>query len=252
MTSDAAAMRHGEFTVTRDAQNVDPAELQKFAALAGEWWDASGPFRTLHQINPLRLDYIRRRAPLHDAKVLDVGCGGGLLSEALAAEGARVTGIDLAPANIDIARSHAAASGLPIDYLCVDVANVAASHPGDFDVVTCLELLEHVPRPEEVVAACTAAVRPGGTVFFSTINRNAKSFLLAIVGAEHVLRMVPRGTHEYLKLIRPAELARWCRHAGLDVREVTGLHFNPLLQQYSLGGNVHVNYLVHAFRPQTA
>jgi 2-polyprenyl-6-hydroxyphenyl methylase / 3-demethylubiquinone-9 3-methyltransferase len=238
------------------AQNVDPAELAKFSARAGEWWDADGAFKTLHQINPLRLQYIRHRAPLHGAKVLDVGCGGGLLCEALASEGAIVTGIDMAPANIDIARSHAALSGLAIDYECVDVAKLAAAQAGEFDIVTCLELLEHVPRPEAVVAACSAAVRSGGTVFFSTINRNAKSFLLAIVGAEHLLRMVPRGTHEYLKLIQPSELALWCRRNDLDVRELTGLHFNPLLQQYSLGGNVDVNYFVHttktAYAPENA
>jgi 2-polyprenyl-6-hydroxyphenyl methylase / 3-demethylubiquinone-9 3-methyltransferase len=238
--------------MSRSPQNVDPAELEKFAARAAKWWDTAGPFRTLHEINPLRLDYIRRHAPLHDAAVLDVGCGGGLLSEALAGEGARVTGIDMAPANIDIARTHAAASGLSIDYQCVDVAEIAASRAGAFDVVTCLELLEHVPRPEEIVAACAAAVRPGGTVFFSTINRNPKSFLLAIVGAEHVLRLVPRGKHEYLKLIQPSELAEWCRRVGLEVRQLTGLHYNPLLRHYHLGGNVDVNYFVHATRPQPA
>lgn len=234
------------------AQNVDPAELEKFSALAGEWWDVDGPFRTLHRINPLRLDYIRHRAPLHGVKVLDVGCGGGLLSEALAGEGAIVTGIDMAPANIDIARSHAALSGLKIDYECVDVAELAAARRGEFDLVTCLELLEHVPRPEAVVAACATATRSGGTVFFSTINRNVKSFLFAIVGAEHLLRMVPRGTHEYLKLIQPSELALWCRRNDLDVRELTGLHFNPLLQQYSLGGNVDVNYFAHTTKTTPA
>ncbi|MBN1240580.1 MAG: bifunctional 2-polyprenyl-6-hydroxyphenol methylase/3-demethylubiquinol 3-O-methyltransferase UbiG [Gammaproteobacteria bacterium] len=235
-----------------NAPNVDAAELEKFSALAADWWKPDGPFRTLHEINPLRLDYIRRRAPLHEANVLDVGCGGGLLAEAMAGEGAHVTGIDMAPANVDIARSHAAAAGLAIDYQCMGVADIAATRPGAFDVVTCLELLEHVPRPDEVVAACAAAVRPGGTVFFSTINRNVKSFLFAIVGAEHVLRLVPRGTHEYLKLIQPSELAQWCRRAGLDVRELTGLHYNPLLRQYTLGGNVDVNYFLHTTRSQTA
>jgi 2-polyprenyl-6-hydroxyphenyl methylase/3-demethylubiquinone-9 3-methyltransferase len=235
--------------MTVNEQNVDPAEIEKFSALAGNWWDEAGPFRTLHRINPLRLAYIRQRAPLHGAKVLDVGCGGGLLCEALADEGADVMGIDMGPANIDIARSHCALSGLAIDYQCMSVEEVAATRAGEFDIVTCLEVLEHVPDPEKVVAACGRAVRAGGTVFLSTINRNPKSFLLAIVGAEHLLRIVPRGTHEYLKLIRPSELARWCRRAGLDVRELTGLHFNPLLQQYSLGGNVDVNYSAHTVRP---
>ena len=231
--------------MTGGKHNVDPAELEKFSALAAGWWDTEGAFRTLHQINPLRLDYVRRRVSLDGAKVLDVGCGGGIFSEALAGAGAVVKGIDLAPASIDIARSHAALSGFAIDYECVDVAELAASHAGEFDAVTCFELLEHVPRPEDVVAACAALVRPSGAVFFSTINRNVKSFLLAIVGAEHVLRMVPRGTHEYLKLIQPSELAAWCRHADLELRELTGLHFNPLSGRYTLGGNVDVNYFAH-------
>ena len=235
--------------MTDHHQNADPAELEKFSALAGDWWNPEGPLRTLHQINPLRLDYVRRRVSLDGAKVLDVGCGGGIFGEALAGAGAAVKGIDLAPASIDIARSHAALSGLAIDYECVDAAALAASHGGEYDVVTCFELLEHVPRPDEVVAACAALVRPSGAVFFSTINRNVKSFLFAIVGAEHVLRMVPRGTHEYLKLIQPSELAAWCRRADLDLRELTGLHFNPISGRYTVGGNVDVNYFAHTAKP---
>ncbi len=231
-------------------RNVDPAELAKFASHAKDWWDPQGPFGTLHAINPLRLAYVRDRTALRGARTLDVGCGGGLLSEALAAEGAEVTGIDLAAENIEAARAHAAAAGVQVHYECVDVAAVAAAQRARFDVVICFELLEHVPEPEAVVAACAAALKPGGTALFSTINRNPKSFLLAIVAAEHVLRMVPRGTHEYLKLIRPSELGAWCRRAGLAVEGLTGLHFNPLFAGYSLGGNVDVNYFLHAVKPE--
>jgi 2-polyprenyl-6-hydroxyphenyl methylase/3-demethylubiquinone-9 3-methyltransferase len=228
--------------------NVDAAELAKFASRAGEWWDPRGAFRTLHEINTLRLDYIAERAKLTGARVLDVGCGGGLLAEGLAARGARVTGIDMAPENVAAAAHHAAAGGVTVDYRCVDVEELARERPGAFDVVTCLEMLEHVPEPERIVAACAAAIRPGGAVFFSTINRNLKSFALAIVGAEYVLGLLPRGTHEYRKLIRPAELAQWCRHAGLDVTELTGLHFNPATRDYWLDGNVDVNYFACAQR----
>jgi 2-polyprenyl-6-hydroxyphenyl methylase/3-demethylubiquinone-9 3-methyltransferase len=222
--------------------NVDASELAKFASRAGEWWDPRGAFRTLHEINELRLDYIARRADLKGARVLDVGCGGGLLAEGLVSRGARVTGIDMAPENVAAAAHHAAAGALTIDYRCVDVEDLARERAGGFDVVTCLEMLEHVPEPERIVAACAAAVRPGGAVFFSTINRNIKSFALAIVGAEYVLGLLPRGTHEYRKLIRPAELAQWCRRARLDVGELTGLHFNPATRDYWLDGNVDVNY----------
>jgi len=226
--------------------NADPNELAKFASRAGEWWDANGPFRTLHEVNPLRADYIADRAVLDGARVLDVGCGGGLLAEALARRGATVVGLDLAAENVAAARAHAAAHHLSIDYRCIAVEALAADMRETFDVVTCLEMLEHVPEPQSIVAACAALLRTGGTAFFSTINRNPKSFGLAIVGAEYVLNLLPRGTHEYLKLVRPAELARWSRRAGLDVVELTGLHFNPLLRTYRLGGNVDVNYFATA------
>jgi len=230
--------------------NVDPSELAKFASRAAEWWDPRGPFRTLHDISTLRLDYVAERAPLSGARVLDVGCGGGLLAEGLAGRGARVVAIDLAPENLDAARQHAAGGGLSIDYRCVSVEQLAKEAPGQFDVVTCLEMLEHVPDPAAVVAACAAALRPGGTAVFSTINRNLKSFALAIVGAEYVLGLLPRGTHEYAKLIRPAELAAWCRKAGLDVAQLTGLHHNPATGSYWLDGNVDVNYFLSAVRAE--
>ena len=234
--------------MSRTSENLDPAELAKFEAIAADWWDPDGPLKTLHEINPLRLSYIEERVTLKGARILDVGCGGGLLSEALAARDANVVGIDLVAASLEVARQHAAETDTRLEYRQIDAARLSSEEPGQFDVVTCLELLEHVPEPEALVAACSLAVRPGGAVFFSTINRNLKSFLLAIVGAEHVLRMVPRGTHDYLKLVRPAELAGWCRKADLDLLDITGLHFNPLTRSYRLGGNSDVNYFGYTVR----
>ena len=232
--------------------NVDASELAKFASRADEWWDREGPFKTLHQINGLRVDYIEQRVRLAGARVLDVGCGGGLLCEGLAARGAHVDGIDRAAENITAAMQHAATSGYDISYRNIDVEQVAVAERGRYDIVTCLEMLEHVPEPERVVAACAAALKHGGTAFFSTLNRNAKSFLLAIVGAEYVLGWLPRGTHEYTKLIRPAELGAACRRNGLEVAELTGLHLNPLTRTYWLGGNVDVNYFAVARKPVAA
>jgi 2-polyprenyl-6-hydroxyphenyl methylase/3-demethylubiquinone-9 3-methyltransferase len=231
------------------ATNRDPAELEKFAALAQSWWDPNGPLKTLHEINPLRLGYVADRTLLQGRRVLDVGCGGGLLSEALAKSGADVVGIDLAGAGLAAARAHAEAEGLAIDYFEEDAETHAARASGAYDVVTCMELLEHVPDPAAIVTACAQAVKPGGAVFFSTINRNLKSFVLAIVAAEHVLGLVPRGTHEYARLIRPSELAGWCRASGLNVSDISGMHYNPLTGHHRLGGRPDVNYLCHTIRP---
>jgi 2-polyprenyl-6-hydroxyphenyl methylase/3-demethylubiquinone-9 3-methyltransferase len=230
-------------------QNIDPAEIDKFDALASRWWDLDGDFRPLHEINPLRLDFIRQRAELDGRQVVDIGCGGGILTEALAAKGAVVTGIDMAEKPLGVARLHKLESGAEVDYLQSTAEDLAAGRAGEFDIVTCLEMLEHVPSPRAVVSACAKLVRPGGHVFFSTINRNPKSFLFAIVGAEYVLNLLPKGTHEYDKFIRPSELDEWARESDLELRESTGMHYNPVTREYSLGANVDVNYLMHYRRP---
>lgn len=235
--------------MTATSKNVDTGEIAKFDALAANWWDPHGEFRPLHEINPLRLDYIRQRASLDGTRVLDVGCGGGILSESMDQAGARVTGIDLAERALAVARLHQVESGSSVEYVQTGAESFADGHVGEFDIVTCLEMLEHVPSPEEVVAACSRLVKPGGHLFFSTINRNPKAFLFAIVGAEYLLRLLPAGTHEYEKFIRPSELEEWARRAGLDLQGMTGLHYNPLTREYSLGPNVDVNYMMHFRRP---
>jgi 2-polyprenyl-6-hydroxyphenyl methylase / 3-demethylubiquinone-9 3-methyltransferase len=225
--------------------NADRAELAKFDALAARFWDSHGDFRPLHLLNPVRLEFIATRVSLAGRRVLDVGCGGGLLTESLARAGAEVTGIDLAPGMIEVARLHAAESGLAIDYRMASAEELTQESAGRFAVVTCMEMLEHVPDPAAMVATLARLLSPGGSLFVSTINRNLKSFLLAIVGAEYLLSVIPRGTHEYERLIVPSELARWARAAGLTLAELAGIEFNPLTGRVALSGNVSVNYMVH-------
>ncbi|MBV7457370.1 bifunctional 2-polyprenyl-6-hydroxyphenol methylase/3-demethylubiquinol 3-O-methyltransferase UbiG [Acidovorax sp. sif1233] len=225
--------------------NADPAELAKFSELAHRWWDPESEFRPLHQINPLRLDWIQGQCDLSGKRVLDVGCGGGILADSMARKGAEVTGIDLASKALRVAQLHALeAQTTNIQYREISVEALAKEQPASFDVVTCMEMLEHVPDPGSVVRACSELVKPGGWVFFSTIHRNAKAFMLAIVGAEYVLNMLPRGTHEYAKMIRPSELAASCRSAGLHVQNTRGLEYNPLTRRYWLSADTSVNYLV--------
>lgn len=230
--------------------NADPQELAKFSELAHRWWDPDSEFRPLHQINPLRLDWIDRLAQLRGKRVVDVGCGGGILADSMARRGAEVLGIDLAGKPLKVAQLHALEAGTPsIDYREIAAEALAAERPAAFDVVTCMEMLEHVPVPASIVQSCATLVKPGGWVFFSTLNRNAKAFLFAIVGAEHVLELLPKGTHEYARFIKPSELARWCRDAGLDLVETRGMGYNPLTQRYRLSGDTSVNYLVACRRP---
>ena len=225
--------------------NADPQELAKFSELAHRWWDPNSEFRPLHDMNPVRLEWIRAQAGLDGKAVLDIGCGGGILAESMALQAEHVTGIDLAGKALGVARLHALESGVEnLDYLEIAAEALAEQRPAAFDVVTCMEMLEHVPEPASVVRACAALVRPGGWVFFSTLNRNPKSFLLGIVAAEHVLRLLPRGTHEYARFIRPSELARWCREAGLALESSRGIEYNPLTRRFRLTDDTSVNYLL--------
>lgn len=232
-----------------DAQNIDRDEQERFDAVASGWWDPAGPFRPLHELNPARLKYVADKVAIDGARVVDVGCGGGILSESLARKGARVTGIDVAPRVLAVARLHLHESGLDVDYREMTVEDLAHEAPGAFDVVTCMEMLEHVPDPPSIVRAIHDLLKPGGHAFFSTLNRTPLAFMLGIVGAEHVARLLPRGTHRYDRFIRPSELSTWMRSAGLELRDITGLHYNPVTRSVMLGGNLQVNYLAHATRP---
>ncbi len=229
-------------------QNVDQNELQKFAALAHRWWDPNSEFKPLHEINPLRLNYIDQQVGLKGKRVLDVGCGGGILSESMSARGADVTGIDLGEKALKVAQLHQMESGANVEYRLVAVEVLAEEQPESFDVVTCMEMLEHVPDPAAVIEACARLVKPGGTVFFSTINRNPKAYLFAVIGAEYILNMLPRGTHAYEKFIKPSELGQWSRLAGLTTTDIKGMSYNPLTKRYWLGNDVSVNYLMRTVK----
>jgi 2-polyprenyl-6-hydroxyphenyl methylase / 3-demethylubiquinone-9 3-methyltransferase len=231
------------------SRNVDPHELAKFASLAQSWWDPAGPSKPLHELNPLRLSYIESAAGLEDARALDVGCGGGILSEAMARRGARVLGIDLSQAVLDVAELHALESKLAVEYKAIAAEELAAAAAGTFDLVTCMEMLEHVPDPAVTLTALATLVKPGGHVIVSTLNRKPMAFAVAILGAEYIARILPRGTHEYLKFIRPSELARWGRAAGLNLIDLTGITYNPLTRAFRLSPNTDVNYLAHFRRP---
>jgi 2-polyprenyl-6-hydroxyphenyl methylase/3-demethylubiquinone-9 3-methyltransferase len=231
------------------SRNVDEAELAKFSALAQSWWDPAGPSKPLHELNPLRLRYVQRAVELKGAAALDVGCGGGILSEALARAGARVLGIDLSQAVLDVAELHALEGKIEVEYKPMAAEQLALEQPAAFDLVTCMELLEHVPDPAAMVAALAALVKPGGDVVVSTLNRKPLAFAVAIIGAEYIARILPRGTHEYLKFIRPSELARWGREAGLELIDLTGITYNPLTRSFRLSSNTDINYLGHFKRP---
>lgn len=234
--------------MTTTHTNVDPNEVAKFEALANGWWDTEGESKPLHEINPLRLDYIKTKCSLKNKQVIDVGCGGGILSEALAKNDAIVTGIDMGEMPLNIARLHALDAGLNINYQQITTEQKAQQSANKFDLVTCMEMLEHVPDPAPIIRACAQLVKPGGDVFFSTLNRHPKAYLFAVVGAEYLLKMLPKGTHDYKRFIRPSEMARWCRQAGLEVSDIRGLSYNPLTKTYSLGTDVKVNYLMHCRR----
>jgi len=230
--------------------NVDPKEIAKFEALASRWWDPNSEFKPLHDINPLRLNYIDQRAGLSGKHVIDVGCGGGILAESMAQRGARVSGIDMGEAPLNVAKLHGLESGIDVDYQQVSAEILAEQKPEQFDIVTCMEMLEHVPDPSQTIASCARLVKPGGNIFFSTINRNPKSYLFAIVGAEYLLRLLPKGTHEYRNFIRPSEMEAWSRQAGLELKHITGMSYNPLTRHYSLGRDVDVNYMMHFTKPE--
>ena len=229
--------------------NADPLELQKFSELAHRWWDPSSEFRPLHEINPLRLEWINALAPVAGKRVLDVGCGGGILTEAMANKGANVKGIDLSEKALKVAELHSLESGVKVSYELISAENLAAREPGQYDVVTCMEMLEHVPDPSAVVQACATLVKPGGNLFFSTLNRNPKSYLFAIIGAEYVLGLLPRGTHDYAKFIKPSELSQFARNAGLEIKALKGMTYNPLTKIYSLNQDTDVNYLMACIKP---
>ena len=232
-----------------NANNFDPQEIAKFEELASRWWDPESEFKPLHEINPLRLDYIDQVAGLAGKRVVDIGCGGGILAESMALRNAEVTGIDMGEAPLAVAKLHLLESGAQVEYLHSTAEDLATNRGGQYDIVTCMEMLEHVPDPESVIHACAQLCKPGGDLFFSTINRNAKSFAMAIVGAEYLLKLVPKGTHTYEKLIRPSELTRWMRSANLIVNNICGLEYNPITKQYSLSDNTDVNYMIHVKKP---
>lgn len=237
-------------TAEQPKQNIDHAEVNKFEELASRWWDPQSEFKPLHDINPLRLNYINQHTHITGKKVIDIGCGGGILSESMAAHGATVTGIDVGKAPLTVAKLHALEANIQVDYRNITAEQIATEMPESFDVITCMELLEHVPDPASLITACAKLVKPGGHLFFSTINRNPKAYLLAIIGAEYVMNMLPKGTHDFEKFIRPSEMEQWCRQAGLEVQNLTGMSYNPLTRRYSPTKNVDVNYMLHAIRPE--
>ncbi len=234
--------------MTTTQTNVDPAEVAKFEALASSWWDPEGGSKPLHQLNPLRLSYIQERCELNNKHIIDVGCGGGILSEALAKNGGHVTGIDMGKMPLDIATLHAIEAELTIDYQQITAEEKAQQSAGQYNAVTCMEMLEHVPDPVSIINACSQLVKPGGDLFFSTLNRHPKAYLVAVLGAEYIMNMLPKGTHDYQRFIRPSEMASWCRQAGLDVIDITGMSYNPLNKTFKLTDDVKVNYLMHCRR----
>ncbi len=235
--------------MSHTTKNIDPAEIKKFDDLASRWWDEQGEFKPLHEMNPLRLNFINIGSPLEKIKVVDIGCGGGILTESMAKCGAITTGIDMGKAPLSVARLHALENELEIDYQQITAEEFAEQHPASFDVVTCMEMLEHVPDPASIISACFKLVKPGGSVYFSTINRNPKSYLFAIVGAEYVMKMLPRGTHDYARFIKPSELDHWARKAGLELQNIKGISYNPFTSMFSQSHDVDINYMVHYKRP---